>query len=170
MAKSAGAAFALIGHSERRAMGESDEAIRAAFAAAAGAGLVPILCVGELERQADGSHVAFVAAQLHSALRGTQSLAGKIAVAYEPVWAIGQAADAAMKPADVREMAIFIRKTLADILGRQSALRAPILYGGSVEPQNAAALIEEGDVSGLLVGHASADITSFLEILTACQK
>lgn len=170
MARSAGADFAIIGHSERRALGESNEAVHQQLVQAASAGLMPVLCVGEHERSEDGAHVAFVAEQLRSALVGAQSLAGKLVVAYEPVWAIGKTADLAMKPAEVREMAIFIRKTLADVLGRKAALKVPVLYGGSVEPENAPALMSEGDISGFLVGHASAEVGSFVEILLACKK
>lgn len=170
MARSAGADFCLIGHSERRAAGDSDEAVHSQLVAAASAGLTPVLCVGELEQLPDGAHVSFVAAQLRSALGAAQSLSAKLVVAYEPVWAIGKTSNSAMKPAEVEEMVIFIRKTLADILGRTQALRVPILYGGSVEPENAQALIAEGGINGFLVGHASADITSFFEIVNACKK
>jgi triosephosphate isomerase len=86
------------------------------------------------------------------------------------VWAINKRADLAPPAAQVREMAIFIRKTLADVLGRRQALKVPVLYGGSVEASNAAALIGEGDIAGLLVGHASAELESFVEILNACKK
>ena len=170
MARSAGADFAIVGHSERRADGESNEDVKQSLVAAASAGLTPILCVGERERREDGAHISFVEEQLRDALRGAQSLAGKLIVAYEPVWAIGKSDTDAMKPGEVREMAIFIRKTLADILGRKQALSVPILYGGSVEPENAHALITEGDVAGFLVGHASVEPESFIAIAEACKK
>src|SRR3989344_2884835 len=170
MVKNAGASFAVIGHSERRASGLTNEQVHAQLAAAAGAGLVPVLCVGERERTQDGSHFSVIEEQLPSALRGAQSLAGKLVVAYEPVWAIGKSAKDAMQPGEVEETVIFIRKTLADILGRKDALKVPILYGGSVEPENAAQLFADGGVNGFLVGHASADIHSFLEIVKACRK
>ncbi len=181
MARSVGADFAIIGHSERRALlrqgyeGQAfepkiNEQVHRELVQAASAGLMPVLCVGELAHSEDGAHVAFVAEQLRSALVGAQSLAGKLVVAYEPVWAIGKTASDAMKPAEVREMVIFIRKTLADILDRKLALKVPVLYGGSVEPDNARGLIEEGDVAGFLVGHASADVATFFEIVSQCKK
>ncbi len=170
MLKAAGAHFVLIGHSERRAKGESDEAVHQQLVNAAKAGLVPVLCVGEAERSPDGAHFTFIEEQLASALRGAQSLASKLIVAYEPIWAIGKTAEQAMQPADLEETVIFIRKTLADILGRKDALKVPILYGGSVEPQNAEALIAHGAVAGFLVGHASAELDSFIAILRACRK
>lgn len=86
------------------------------------------------------------------------------------MWAIGRSSADAMRPQDLREMSIFIKKTLAELFERKAALRVPILYGGSVEPANAHALISEGDVSGFLVGHASTSLDSFVDILKACKK
>lgn len=179
MAKKSGAAFALVGHSERRRKGENDLQIRDQLVRAAAAGLFPVLCVGEEERAPDGSHFAVITEQLQRALSGAQpassqtssrdgSLPSKLVVAYEPVWAIGKGAQFAMHPTDVREMTIFIKKTLADIVGREAALKVPILHGGSVEPENAAALVNEGGASGLLVGHASTNLDSFVELLKQC--
>ncbi len=170
MLKAAGATFVIVGHSERRTLGDTNEDVHAQLAAAAGAGVVPVLCVGETARSADGAHFSLLEEQLASALRGAQSLAAKLIVAYEPVWAIGKSAEDAMQPGEVEETVIFIRKTLANILGRKEALRVPILYGGSVEPQNAATLITDGGVDGFLVGHASADLEQFVEILKSCRK
>ncbi len=168
--KASGVSFALVGHSERRAQGETDEDVREQLQVTLGAGLTAILCVGETEREPDGSHFVQIANQLHRALArlGDAKLpAGKLVVAYEPVWAIGKTAAEAMKGSDVEETAIFIRKILSEALGRDAVSRVPILYGGSVEPQNAGALMKEGGINGFLVGHASADIDSFIEILKA---
>lgn len=170
--KHAGVSFVVIGHSERRATGETDEVIRAELWAAAGEGLVPILCVGEKERDQGGSHFSAIARQLSTVLgeKTSKNTIKRLVVAYEPVWAIGKGAGDAMRPAELREMVIFIRKTLADIVGRKEALRTAILYGGSVEPENAASLIADGGVAGFLVGHASVDVDTFLPILKACVK
>lgn len=168
MLRAAGAHFVIVGHSEVRAAGVNNEGIRAQLVAADRAGLVPILCVGEQERDPQGAHFSVVQEQLSSALR--QGPIAKLIVAYEPVWAIGKSAEYAMRPSEVEEMLIFIRKTLAEYLGRDAAHKALVLYGGSIEPENARSILEESGASGLLVGHASAEADLFLQILTACKK
>jgi triosephosphate isomerase len=172
MLKHAGADFCIVGHSERRAMGERDDVIRVELHRAQSEGLMPILCVGEKERDSAGSHFSTITAQLAAALgeRSQKNSIKRLVVAYEPVWAIGKSAGDAMKPAELQEMVIFIRKTLADVLGRAVALRTAILYGGSVEEENADLLLAEGGVAGFLVGHASADLSTFLPLLKACTK
>lgn len=170
MVKSFGAAYSIVGHSERRAQGESNEMVRAQLNHAAAAGLTPILCIGESERDQGGAYLATIVEQLSSALKDfKKGGVPKLVVAYEPVWAIGKTAAEAMKGSDLRETIIFIKKTLAEHFERASAMRIPILYGGSVEPINAEVLINEGDVNGFLVGHASAALDSFVEILKACK-
>ena len=166
-----GVKFVIVGHSERRAVGESEEMVSAQMKLAIAAGLTPVLCVGERERDQAGTYFAAISSQLSSALAGLPKQAAlNLLIAYEPIWAIGKSAADAMKPQDLQEMVIFIRKTLADMLERSVAVRVPILYGGSVEPENATALIEQSGISGFLVGHASADVDSFVEILKACKK
>lgn len=170
MLKLAGASFVIVGHSERRALGDSNEVVHEQLVRVAETGLAPVLCIGESERTPEGAHFTVLEEQLCSALKGAQSLAGKLLVAYEPVWAIGKTAAEAMQPDELEETVIFIRKTLADVLGRAEGLKVPILYGGSVEPENAAGLIADGGVNGFLVGHASASLDSFVSILNACKK
>lgn len=131
---------------------------------------MPILCIGEREREKDGGHFELLEEQLVSALKGVPpSMLKKLVIAYEPVWAIGKHSESAIGPADLQEMVIFIKKVLADILDRKVALKVPIIYGGAVEPENAPSLIAEGGISGFLVGHASAQVEQFLEILEACR-
>lgn len=170
MLKQAGASFVIVGHSERRADGEDDEQIRAQLNAAISAGLHVILCVGEAERHPDGSHWQDVANQLSRVLHGAVPLKARLIVAYEPVWAIGKSGAEAIKGEDLEEAAIFIRKILSECLGREAVSKVPILYGGSVDADNAKTLVAEGGVAGLLVGRASADVDSFIEILKACKK
>ncbi len=170
MLKKAGATFSIVGHSERRAMGETNEAVRAQMLELAQMGLGAVLCVGERERDPGGEHFSFIKEQLTSALVGLPKKAvSKLVIAYEPVWAIGKSAADAMKPQEVQEAAIFIRKTLASLIEPALAKKVPILYGGSVEESNAAQILKEGSVSGFLVGHASANLENFLGILKACK-
>lgn len=171
MAKAAGATFAIVGHSERRAMGEDAAQVRAQVLRMHEEGLTIILCIGETERDPAGAYLSVITGQLSSALDKLPILKpGKLVVAYEPVWAIGKSAADAMKAPDLREMSIFIKKTLTGYMERAAALKVPILYGGAVEASNARELLEEGDVNGLLVGHASASLESFVEILKAVKK
>ncbi len=170
MLRNAGADFVIIGHSERRAGGDTDALVRAQLERATAAGLAPILCIGELERTRDADHFSFVEEQLNAALKNIpKNTLKKLVVAYEPVWAIGKSAQDAMKPSDLHEMSIFIRKMLTELLDRPMAVRIPVLYGGSVEPDNAAQLLKEGAVSGFLVGHASVSSDSFVAIIKQCK-
>ncbi|MBX4192326.1 triose-phosphate isomerase [Candidatus Parcubacteria bacterium] len=167
--KHIGVTHVIISHSERRAQGENDEMFRIELERAAQAGLTPILCIGETERHVDGAHFNVIEKQL-SILSGLKSAIDKLVIAYEPVWAIGKTASEAMRPQELTETVIFIRKTLADYIDRKDALKIPILYGGSAEPSNVGDLLKEGQVNGFLVGHASAEFDSFIQILKACKK
>lgn len=169
MLKAVGAKFAIIGHSERRAIGESDTYIAESLAKTVEAGLSAVLCVGETQRDESGNYFESITSQLTSALaQFPRAYANKLIIAYEPVWAIGKSAEHAMKPGELQEMQIFIRKILADLLGRERAQPIVVIYGGAVEPENAYALLHEGGVAGFLVGHASADPKPFAAIVAAC--
>jgi len=170
MIRAAGASFVILGHSERRALGETNEVVRTQVLEAGAAGLGIVLCVGEVERDIGGDYFAFIKAELTSALVNLPKKSlSKLVIAYEPVWAIGKSANDAMKPQDVHEAIIYIRKILTELFERLPAQRIPILYGGSVEAENAAALLKEGAVNGFLVGHASASLETFLPILNSCK-
>ncbi len=171
MLKNAGASFVILGHSERRALGETDDIVRKQMLEVAGLGLGIVLCVGEREQDEGGEHFEFIKTQLTSALAGhSKKTFSNLIIAYEPVWAIGKHAIDAMKPSEVHETFIFIRKVLTGLMEKEQALKIPILYGGSVEASNAAAYIKDGGVQGLLVGHASANLETFLPILKAVNK
>lgn len=161
------APLVLIGHSERRLiLGESDELIRAKIDAALLAGLDIVFCVGEpLETRQAGDAASHVASQVHAALDGRPvAELDRITVAYEPVWAIGTGV--AATPVDAQEMSAAIRAELASI-DPEYAGRARILYGGSVNPANAAELLSQPDVDGGLVGGASLVAADFLGIIAA---
>jgi triosephosphate isomerase len=159
MLKDAGAAAVIVGHSERRHYhGETDAMVRAKALAAQGAGLVPIVCVGETRGQRDdGQTMAVIAAQLDGSLPD----AADFAVAYEPVWAIGSGQTP--RPQDVAEVHGLIRDRLRSRQG-EKADRVRILYGGSVIPGNARELLATDNVNGALVGGASLKADDFLAI------
>ncbi|MBM3260809.1 triose-phosphate isomerase [Candidatus Kaiserbacteria bacterium] len=167
-AKDAGASWAIIGHAERRAVGETDEDVCKQVVRALTLKMTPILCIGEKVRSASGDHLHFIKEQLRIGLADVSpAKLGKIVIAYEPVWAIGAAE--AMQPRDMHEMAIFIRKTIVDTHGKPG-LSVKILYGGSIDETNAGAMLREGDVQGLLVGRASADAAQFAHLVSAIEK
>jgi len=168
MLKDIGCAYCLCGHSERRhVIGETDELINKKVAAAIGGGLLPILCVGELlsEREASQTNQV-VTRQLKNGLAGlnTEKLSA-VTIAYEPVWAIGTGLTAT--PQQAQEVHDFIRKLLARMYDERSAKAIRILYGGSVKPSNAADLMGQQDIDGLLVGGASLKGDDFLAIVRA---
>jgi triosephosphate isomerase len=162
-----GCRYAIVGHSERRALlGETNELVAQKFAAALKAGLTPILCVGEtLREREDGSTEAVVAAQLRAVLdqNGAQSFAQAV-IAYEPVWAIGTGRTAT--PDQAQAVHAFIRKTLA-AKDAEIAANVQVLYGGSVKGNNAAELFAMPDIDGGLIGGASLDAQEFTKICGA---
>jgi triosephosphate isomerase len=169
-AKSVKAHFAIIGHSERRAMGETNAVVAKKVQASLRAGLHTILCIGEKERDVHGHYLSYLKAQIDESLDGlSKSFPEKLIIAYEPIWAIGEKSAGAMEPRDLYETVIFIRKVLHDRFGKR-ALQATILYGGSVDPANTARLISEGSVNGLLVGRQSLRPDNFLQIIQEVGK
>jgi triosephosphate isomerase len=162
----AGASAVIVGHSERRAdHGEKDADIAAKAAAALATGLLPIICVGETraEREA-GKALAVVARQVRGSVP-KDAPAGRFVVAYEPVWAIGTGLTPTLQ--DIADMHAEIRRTLGRMLGKETAQRTRILYGGSVKPNNAAEILNLADVDGALVGGASLKAADFLAIARA---
>lgn len=166
MLKEAGACYAIIGHSERRQFfHETHETVNKKTKAALAAGLIPIVCVGELlaereagktfqvlEQQVKGAFAGFSAAQLST-----------VVLAYEPVWAIGTGKVAT--PAQAQEAHAFIRGQIRSLFGAEAAAAIRIQYGGSVKPDNIASLMQESDIDGALVGGASLEAESFSELV-----
>jgi triosephosphate isomerase len=172
MASEAGARYALIGHSERRHVfhetpaetGEQVEASRRV-------GLVPVLCVGEtLKERKAGKLEKVLETQLLGGIGTPDELerlqtGDPLILAYEPVWAIGTGETAS--PADASEAHAFLRRKLEEMAGEERARRVPILYGGSVKPDNALELMSAPEVDGVLVGGASLESDTFLQIVRA---
>ncbi|HET8984993.1 MAG TPA: triose-phosphate isomerase [Trueperaceae bacterium] len=167
MLKDAGATYVIVGHSERRAYHHEDDAlVNAKLAAARGAGLVPILCVGESRAERDaGAANSVVRGQLSGAFAGFElDDAAELVVAYEPVWAIGTGLTATA--ADAQEMSAFIRSALRERFGAVGA-GVRVLYGGSMKPTNAAELLAKPDIDGGLIGGASLDVADLRAIAAA---
>jgi triosephosphate isomerase (TIM) len=166
MIRDAGASLAIIGHSERRQYyGETDESVNKKIRAALGADLLAVCCVGErLEQRDAGRAEAVVGEQIGGGLRNlTVEDASRIIIAYEPVWAIGTGRTAT--PEQAEQMHAFIRSRIREMFGDRVAEEIKILYGGSVKPDNAQALMSQADIDGALVGGASLEPDSFARIV-----
>jgi triosephosphate isomerase len=168
MLKDIGCNYVLCGHSERRhVIGETDELIKKKVAAAISGGLLPILCVGELLGERDaGQTEQVLSRQINKCLDGLSAeKVSAVTIAYEPVWAIGTGRTAS--PQQAQQAHDFIRKLLTQMYDDGLSEEIRILYGGSVKPTNAAELMQQKDVDGLLVGGASLNADDFLAIIQA---
>jgi triosephosphate isomerase len=165
-----GVRYVILGHSERRALGENNKDINKKIKSSLAVGLRPILCVGETVRDENHDYFNLIKTQLEVCLEGvSRNRAAKIIIAYEPIWAISTTKDRKdATPEDSREMAIFIRKILFDKFGSEAG-RIKILYGGSVSEKNSEDFLENGGVDGLLVGRASLDAKKFSQIVKICE-
>jgi triosephosphate isomerase len=166
MLRDAGASLTIVGHSERReAQRESDSEVRAKAEAALSSGLGVILCVGESEEvRVAGQAVQTVSAQLGASLPGQVDDPARLAIAYEPIWAIGTGKIPTAE--EIGEMHSVLRERLSGAFGDAGA-RIRILYGGSVKASNAAEIFSVGDVDGALVGGASLKAADFIPIVAA---
>ena len=160
-----GCRYAIVGHSERRALhGESDQGVADKAKAALGSGVTPIVCVGETREQREaGDTAAVVKRQLSAVIHTLAHCVSEMVVAYEPVWAIGTGLSAT--PQQAQEVHELLRAQLQAASGHASRIR--ILYGGSVKPDNAAVLFSQPDIDGALVGGASLKAADFVAICRA---
>ena len=169
MVVSAGATYVIVGHSERRAQGMNDEDVRSRLRAVLRARTTPIVCIGELKRDADGEFFSVLEKQLSVALKGLKkSEVARVVIAYEPVWAIGSGTTPT--GSDIYEIRLFIEKCLTKLFDRTTARKVTVLYGGSVNADNATNLFQEGDVQGFLVGGASLHPHAFASICKSVQN
>jgi triosephosphate isomerase len=167
MVREAGAEFAIIGHSERRSLfGETDLSVNRKVAAAHGAGLIPIVCIGEtLDQRERNETLDVLDRQIKQGLDGvTADQVGQLVVAYEPVWAIGTGRNAT--PAQAGEAHAHIRQRLRQWFGADAAEQCHVIYGGSVKAENIGDLVALEDVDGALVGGASLEVATFIEIIS----
>ncbi|WP_399678079.1 triose-phosphate isomerase [Xenophilus sp.] len=166
MLKDFGVRYAIVGHSERRQYhGESDDAVAAKAGAALGAGITPIVCVGETLAEREAGHTEeVVRRQLAAVIHANGHCITEIVVAYEPVWAIGTGKTAT--PEEAQAVHAVLRAQLHHAAG-DGAARIRILYGGSMNAANAASLLAQPDVDGGLIGGASLKAPDFLQIIAA---
>ena len=166
----AGCKYVIIGHSERRAMGETDADVNAKVKAALAAGLVPIMCCGEsLEQRESGITEEWISMQIKCDLEGiSEESFRKLVIAYEPIWAIGTGKTAT--PEQAEEVCEHIRSVIRKLYGSKIARATTILYGGSMNDKNAFDLLAQPDIDGGLIGGASLVPEKFVAIIEAANQ
>jgi triosephosphate isomerase len=170
MVYDAGVRHVILGHSERRTMGETNEEVNKKIRSALAGGLAPILCVGEKERDENHEYLNLIKTQVEECLRGVSKISiSKVIIAYEPIWAIGKNAVREATPAEFLEMKILIKKVLSDMFGVKTKI-SRIIYGGSVDEKNAADFVKLGEADGFLVGRASLDPGKFSKIISITER
>ena len=170
MLSDAGCKYVIIGHSERRAMGETDEDVNAKVKAAMAEGLIPIMCCGEsLEQREIGITSEWIAMQIKAGLNGIpEDKTRKLVIAYEPIWAIGTGRTAT--PEQAEEVCEHIRTVIRKLYGSKNARAISILYGGSMNERNAYDLLAQPDIDGGLIGGASLVPEKFVKIIEAANQ
>jgi triosephosphate isomerase (TIM) len=167
MLRDCGVEYVIVGHSEERDRGVTDLMVAKKIKAVIETGMTPIVCVGESTRAEDGaSHFEVLKEQIKNSFADVPKRSARdIVLAYEPVWAIG--AKESMKPGEIYEMSLFVKKVFSDVFNPESAIKVSVLYGGAVNYRNAADIISIGKVDGLLVGRESLNTVGFVELLKA---
>ena len=166
----AGCKYVIIGHSERRAMGETDADVNAKVLAALEAGLTPIMCCGEsLEQREAGVTNEWITMQIKLGLQGvSEDKIRKVVIAYEPIWAIGTGRTAT--PEQAQEVCESIRSVIRKLYSSKNARATSILYGGSMNEKNAYELMAQPDIDGGLIGGASLVPEKFVQIIEAANQ
>lgn len=161
-----GVKYVILGHSERRALGESNTEVNKKIKNVLSFNLVPVVCFGESNRDENHEYLNFIKTQVEESLNGiSKNLISNIVIAYEPIWAIGKSALREANPEEFLEMSIFIKKILSDKFGAKTIEGVRIIYGGSVHPENALFFLKDGKTDGFLVGRDSLNSKKFLEII-----
>lgn len=166
-----GVSHTIVGHSERRVHGETNEDVNKKIKSLISEGIIPILCVGERERDPEHSYLGFVKTQIEECLSGVSKTSlSKVIIAYEPIWAIGSDAARPGTPAEFLEMSIFIKKILTDKFGGKAVEDMRIIYGGSADPENVFAFLRDGKADGFLAGRDSLNVKKFAEIVNITEN
>lgn len=169
--KNLGLKYSIVGHSERRTLGENDKEINLKMKASLLGSIVPILCIGEKDRDDKGEYLKYIKNQIEQALNGLPKASMKdVVIAYEPLWAIGKSAKREANSREIFEMVIYIKKVLSDIYDTKSVPSTKIIYGGSVDDKNIEVLLKDSGVDGFLVGRISLDPKKFSELLKKVDK
>jgi len=164
MLKSLGVDQVILGHSERRALGESNDTINKALVKVLKSGLTAVVCVGERVRDGQGDYFGTVETQIREACKDVSfSHTNRLIVAYEPIWAIGTGKNATAE--DVQEMKLFIQKVLTQVFDRKVVSKVRVIYGGSVNKENAEAILTAGRADGFLIGGSSLKAEEFVAII-----
>ena len=164
--KKSGVKYIIVGHSERRAILDSGEVVKAKMIGSMKAGFKVILCVGEKERNEHGDHYHEIKKELEDAIvKLPKKFIKNLVIAYEPVWAIGKPENEAIKPDQLHEITIYIKRLVSDILGASEMKKVKILYGGSVTKNNFKEIVEKGNVDGLLIGRESLKVDNFVGLI-----
>ena len=165
MLKEMNVKYVIIGHSDRRNAGDTDEIIAQKLEVTLKENIKGILCVGEKERNEKGDYFHHIKEQIIlDTKKIKRDMLKNLIIAYEPVWAIGKSEREAIEPEKLHEMTIFIKRVLSDIFGNENAQKVPVLYGGSVGTENIKALTENTSIDGVLVGRESLKAKEFLKI------
>lgn len=168
---SIGIKHVIVGHSERREKGETNQDIQKQVSNALTKKMSVIICVGEKERHEDMAHIRIVNDQIESALMYAKRQDVKnIMIAYEPVWAIGKNATRSANENEIYEMSITIRKKLVEMFTKNIGMSIPILYGGSANSGNCAEIMSVHNINGFLLGRASLDIKELKKIIDIINK
>lgn len=160
--KEVGVSYVIVGHSERRALGETDAVILEKIRRVLAEGMTPIVCIGESARDEQGAYLGVVRKMIESALAPlSPKERTQLVFAYEPVWAIGKSGAEAIQEEDLTEMVLYLRKVFSEFLPGKASDKVRVLYGGSVEASVIRSLAGGTGVDGFLIGHASAEPASY---------
>lgn len=148
--------YVIVGHSERRSLGEINEDVAKKVKVCIKSGLVPVICIGEKERDTDGKYLRYLEKEIIDSLEGiSRNDISKLVIAYEPIWAIGK--NEPMSGYEMHQMSIYIRKVLVKKYGKNSTNKIRVIYGGSINDSNANDMVKNGNIDGLIIGRASLD-------------